>query len=391
MFSERIERLTSSLVRDILEASQKPGMISFAGGLPAPDELPTPDWSWIPASAAQYGPSEGEPELREAIAAHARNLGIDCDASQVLVVSGSQQGIDLMAKLFIDPGTPLITEAPTYLAALQAFELFGARCHGIPLGPEGVDPEQLRKTAKDTGARLAYLIPTFQNPSGTCYSAETRTAVACVADEIGLTVFEDDPYRELVYEPVDRTPICARLKRASWVYQGSFSKSFMPGIRVGYMIVSPDLMPHLVRLKQATDLHTNRFGQWLAYRQLVSPDLDARLEHLRTAYVAKRDAMEATLVEHFSDLAEWTAPPGGLFFWLRLRSGIDTRPLLPDMLERGVAFMPGEVFFPATAPAIGYMRLNFSHATPEQMDRGLVVLGEAVSATLPCAMSEARP
>jgi len=378
VFSERIDRLTSSLVRDILSATQRPGMISFAGGLPAPDELPVPDWSQVPASAAQYGQSEGEPELREAIAEHARAMGIDCDLSQVLVVSGSQQGIDLVAKLFIDPGTPMITEAPTYLAALQAFELFGAACHGVPLGDDGIDAQTLREVAQTSGARLAYLIPTFQNPSGTCYCAETRAAVARVADELGLTVFEDDPYRELVYEAVDRTPICSQIKKASWIYQGSFSKSFMPGIRVGYVIASPDLMPHLVRLKQAADLHTNRFGQWLAYDHLTSADLPGRLDHLRSAYSAKRDAMDAALGEHFSELAEWTTPPGGLFFWLRLRTAIDTRSLLPEMLERNIAFMPGEVFFPATAPATGYMRLNFSHASAGQMQTGLATLAGAV-------------
>ncbi|PKQ38352.1 MAG: GntR family transcriptional regulator [Actinobacteria bacterium HGW-Actinobacteria-1] len=381
MFSERIDRLTSSLVRDILSATQQPGMISFAGGLPAPDELPVPDWSSIPASAAQYGPSEGEPALREAIAEHARGVGIECVASQVLVVSGSQQGIDLVSKLFIDPGTPMITEAPTYLAALQSFELFGAVCHGVPLGPEGIDAGRLREVARETDARLAYVIPTFQNPSGTCYSAETRSAVARAADELGLTLFEDDPYRELVYDDVDRTPICARLTKTSWVYQSSFSKSFMPGIRVGYLIASPDLMPHLVRLKQATDLHTNRFGQWLAHGHLTSPGLAERLTHLRSAYSAKRDAMDVALGEHFGELAEWSTPPGGLFFWLRLRTPIDTRALLPAMLERGVAFMPGEVFFPTTAPESGYMRLNFSHASPEQMDRGLAILVRAVQET----------
>jgi DNA-binding transcriptional MocR family regulator len=381
MFSERIDRLTSSLVRDILSATQQPGMISFAGGLPAPDELPTPDWSGIPASAAQYGPSEGEPALREAIAEDARNVGIECDASQVLVVSGSQQGIDLVSKLFIDPGTPIITEAPTYLAALQSFELFGAVCHGVPLGTDGIDASRLREVAQDTGARLTYVIPTFQNPSGTCYSAETRAAVAEAADDLGLTLFEDDPYRELVYNNVDRTPICSHIKSAPWIYQSSFSKSFMPGIRVGYLIASPDLMPHLVRLKQATDLHTNRFGQWLAHGHLTSPGLADRLAHLRQAYSAKRDAMDAALTEHFNDLAEWTTPPGGLFFWLRLRTPIDTRELLPAMLERGVAFMPGEVFFPATAPSLGYMRLNFSHASQEQMHSGLAILAEAVRAT----------
>lgn len=378
MFSERIDRLTSSLVRDILSATQQPGMISFAGGLPAPDELPAPDWSSIPASAAQYGPSEGEPALREAIAEHARGMGIGCDASQVLVVSGSQQGIDLVSKLFIDPGTPMITEAPTYLAALQSFELFGAVCHGVPLGPDGIDAGRLREVARETGAPLAYVIPTFQNPSGTCYSAETRSAVARAADDLGLTLFEDDPYRELVYDDVDRTPICARLTSTSWIYQSSFSKSFMPGIRVGYLIASLDLMPHLVRLKQATDLHTNRFGQWLAHGHLTSPDLAERLTHLRSAYAAKRDAMDGALTVHFGDLAGWSTPPGGLFFWLQLRTPVDTRALLPAMLERGVAFMPGEVFFPTTAPATGYMRLNFSHASPQQMDRGLAILARAV-------------
>ncbi|PKQ19741.1 MAG: GntR family transcriptional regulator [Actinobacteria bacterium HGW-Actinobacteria-6] len=381
MFSERIDRLTSSLVRDILSATQRPGMISFAGGLPAPDELPVPDWSGIPASAAQYGQSEGEPALREAIAEHARSMGIVCDASQVLVVSGSQQGIDLVSKLFIDPGTPIITEAPTYLAALQSFELFGAVCHGVSLGKDGIDADALRTAASATDARLTYVIPTFQNPSGTCYSAETRTAVAAAADDLGLTIFEDDPYRELVYDEVDRTPICAHINRASWIYQSSFSKSFMPGIRVGYLIASPGLMPHLVRLKQATDLHTNRFGQWLAHGHLTSPMLPERLAHLRSAYSAKRDAMEAALREHFGDLAEWTTPPGGLFFWLRLRVPIDTRALLPAMLERGVAFMPGEVFFPATAPSLGYMRLNFSHAGEEQMRSGVAMLAEAVRDT----------
>ncbi len=380
MFSERIDRLTSSLVRDILSATQQPGMISFAGGLPAPDELPVPDWSGIPASAAQYGPSEGEPALREAIAEHARRVGIDCEASQVLVVSGSQQGIDLVSKLFIDPGTPIITEAPTYLAALQSFELFGAVCHGVPLAPDGIDAGRLRKVAHNTGARLAYVIPTFQNPSGTCYAAATRAAVAGVVDEFGLTLFEDDPYRELVYDDVDRTPICSRIKRAPWIYQSSFSKSFMPGIRVGYLIASPDLMPHLVRLKQATDLHTNRFGQWLAHGHLTSPGLDERLTHLRGAYSAKRDAMESALAEHFGELATWSTPPGGLFFWLQLRQPIDTRTLLPAMLERGVAFMPGEVFFPTAAPATGYMRLNFSHANAAQMHEGLAILSRAVHA-----------
>jgi DNA-binding transcriptional MocR family regulator len=379
MFSQRIDRLTSSLVREILAAAQQPGMISFAGGLPATDAMPEPDWASVPNLARQYGTTEGEPELREAIAEEARALGIDCDASQVLIVSGSQQGIDLATKLFVDPGTPVVVESPTYIAALQAFRLFGANCLGVPVSAHGIDPEQLSATIRRDSPKLAYLIPTFQNPSGGCYSAEVRAQTARVLDEYALPVLEDEPYRELAYERVDRTPLCAQLERAPWIYQGSFSKSFMPGIRIGFLIASPELYPHLVRLKQATDLHTNRPGQWLAHQWLTDPDRETYLHRLRATYSAKRDAMHSALTTHFADLADWEIPPGGLFFWLKLRSGQDTRPLLPQMLERGVAFMPGGVFFPAEKPPLGYMRLNFSHATPQQMNEGLGRLAEALA------------
>jgi len=241
MLSRRVDRLTSSLVRDILAATQQPGMISFAGGLPAAEEMPRPDWQALPAALGQYGTTEGEPELRDAIATEARERGLRCDASQVLVLSGSQQGIDLAAKLFIDPGTGVVTESPTYVAALQAFRLFGAELAGVPLGAGGIDAYRLRAAARDTRAAFAYLVPTFQNPSGVCYDAATREDVAHVLDEARLPLLEDEPYRDLVYETADRTPICARLRRTSWIYQGSFSKTFLPGARVGYLIATPDL------------------------------------------------------------------------------------------------------------------------------------------------------
>ena len=351
-------------------------MISFAGGLPAPDAFPAFDWPSVPQSAAQYGMSEGEPALREAIAEYVTSQGLACSASQVLVVSGSQQGIDLVAKLFVDPGTPLVTESPTYLAALQAFGLFGAHISGLPLNAGGIDPELLASTIAAERPSLAYLIPTFQNPAGTCYSAKTRQAVASVLDRLGVPLLEDDPYRELVYGDVDRTPICASLQRASWIYQGSFSKSFMPGVRVGYLVASDDLYPHLLRIKQATDLHTNRPGQWLAYSWLVSADRDDYLMELRERYRLKRDAMHIALASHLGDIAMWDVPPGGLFFWVKLSEPIDTNAVLARTLDRGVAFMPGEAFFAGTEPSHGYLRLNFSHATSEQMDAGLHILAE---------------
>lgn len=379
MFSERIARLTSSAVRDILAAAARDDVISFAGGLPAPDAMPELDWASVPASARQYGESHGEQELREAIAEYAREAGLECESSQVLVLSGSQQGIDLVSKLFIDPGTPVVTESPTYLAALQSFALFGARCVGLPLSSEGIDAEVLGRTLAEESPAFAYLIPTFQNPSGTCYSAQRRREVAAVLDQAGVPLFEDDPYRELSYEPRPRRPICAHLERTSWVYQGSLSKVFVPGVRVGYLIASPDLYPYLLQLKQATDLHTNRIGQWLVHAWMTSEDREPHLDSLRRRYAEKRDAMQFALERHLTGLATWELPPGGLFFWLKLATPVDTRTLVPRMLERGVAVAPGEVMFPGE-PTLGHVRLNFSHATPEQLDDGVRRLAEELSA-----------
>lgn len=371
MFAQRIQNLTSSIIREILAAAQKPGVISFAGGLPAADSFPEPDWSSLPERLRQYGMSEGEPELREAIAAEARTKGIRCDASQVLVLSGSQQGLDLASKLFLDPDSSVLVESPTYLAALQCFKLFQARCVGVPLTPRGVDTQALEAEIGLSRPRFAYLIPSFQNPSGVCYDAEHRTRVAEVLDRHGLPLLEDEPYCELDYDNVPKLPICAQLEKAPWIYQGSFSKILIPGLRVGYLIAHPSLMPYLVRLKQAADLHTNRPGQWLALNYLQSPDKAERLAQLQAFYRQRRDHFAEALERHFGELADWQVPAGGLFFWLKLKDGRDTRPLLQPALARGVAFMPGEAFFAEELPPTGYMRLNFSHTPPELVEEGL--------------------
>ena len=377
MVSRRVERLTSSLIRDVLAAAQRPGMISFAGGLPASETLQLPDLAGVPASVLQYGPSEGEPALRDAVAEQARQMGLRCDASQVLILTGSQQGIDLVAKLMIDPGTPVLLEAPTYLAALQSFHFFGADCLATPLEANGPDLAQFRAQLARRPA-FSYLIPTFQNPSGRCYDRAHRDAVAAELDAAQVMLVEDDPYRELVYDPsCDRTPICARLERAPWVYLGTFSKTLAPGLRVGYLIASPELFPLLLRLKQASDLHSNRLGQWLVLRQLEQGDYPGHLARLRALYRDRRDQMHAALSAELGGLAHWQCPPGGLFFWLQLNhEGVDTRTLLPKALERGLAFMPGEPFFPAAPAAASTMRLNFSHSDPASLQRGIALLGQ---------------
>ncbi|RAU40757.1 MULTISPECIES: PLP-dependent aminotransferase family protein [unclassified Pseudomonas] len=370
-FSERVTRLKSSLIREILAAAQRPEMMSFAGGLPAETMLPQSEWAQMPRSIGQYGMSEGEPQLREALAAQARALGIACEASQVMIVSGSQQTLDLAAKLYIDKGTEILLEAPTYLAALQIFQLFGADCLTVPLCADGPDLDVLRQRLQRHAPSFAYLIPTFQNPSAVRYSENARDAVAALLDEFNVTLIEDEPYRDLTFDGGSARPIAGRLKRASWIYTGTVSKTLMPGLRVGFLIASPDLFPHLLKLKQASDLHTNRVGQWQALQWIGSERYAQHLDELRTFYRTRRDQFEAALQRHFSDLAQWNSPQGGLFFWLKLNQTLDTRTVLNAALAQNVAFMPGEPFFTDPDANPGYLRLNFSHIDPQRLDEGL--------------------
>lgn len=380
LLSERVDRLKSSPIRDILAAAQRPEVMSFAGGLPAEALLPALDWSDVPTSFGQYGMSEGEPALREAIAADARAQGIACDASQVMVLSGSQQALDLAAKLFIDPGREVLVEGPTFLAALQAFQFFGARCLPVAMTAQGPDLEQLRERLERHRPAFAYLIPTFQNPSGARYDLAHRHAVAALLDEFEVVLLEDDPYRELAFDEAPAPPLAGLLRRARWIYAGTLSKTLLPGLRIGYLIASPELFPYLLRLKQAADLHTNRIGQWQALRWLQSEARQPHLARLRTFYRARRDAMQQALVTHFGALADWQVPEGGLFFWLRLKAPQDTRGLLHEALARDVAFMPGEPFFAEPSENPGYLRLSFSHVPPERMDEGLARLAAVFGA-----------
>jgi DNA-binding transcriptional MocR family regulator len=223
-----------------------------------------------------------------------------------------------------------------------------------------------------------YLIPTFQNPSGVCYSEAVRARVAQVLEETETPLLEDEPYRELVFEPVDRVPLSGRLSKATWITMGTFSKTGIPGLRVGYVAASDAVYIHLVRLKQCTDLHTNRIGQWWNERFLAGPAYADHLIRLRSFYRSRRDAMQEALERHLRDVAAWEKPHGGLFFWVRLKRECDTHAVLLKSLEKNVAFMPGEPFFANPLPRGSWMRLNFSHATPEQIDRGLAILGEVI-------------
>jgi DNA-binding transcriptional MocR family regulator len=306
--------------------------------------------------------------LRQWIAADLQHIGLDCSAEQVLILSGSQQGIDLVAKLFIDPATKVAVETPTYLAALQVFRYFGAEF----IAYDALQPDT--QTLLRAKPAFLYAIPTFQNPSGRCLDGAQRAALAALCDSGGIPLFEDDPYRDLVYDVCERTPVVAQLKQAPWIYQGSYSKSLAPGLRLGYLVASPQLVPYLTRLKQAADLHSNRVGQWLVYQQLSHPARPQQLLALVERYRQRRDAFARVLNRHFADLAQWQIPPGGLFFWLTLNRCIDTRLLLPKAIAQGVAFMPGEAFLPHNVEKSGQLRLNFSHASEQQAEEGLAKL-----------------
>lgn len=366
--SSRVPDLHASPIREILSIIDVPGMVSFAGGLPAAETFPDMPVETVPRAYLQYGPTEGDATLRAYIAEDLGTIGLRCSPEQVLILSGSQQGIDLVAKLFVDSGTPVAVESPTYLAALQVFRFFGAQF--MPFRADAPD-----KSWATNAPALAYTIPTFQNPTGRCYSADERDAVARACDRHAVPLFEDDPYRDLVYDACERSPICGRLERASWIYQGSFSKTLAPGLRLGFLVSSPDLSVYLSRLKQAADLHSNRLSQWLVLRQLRSPGRTERLESVVSLYRRRRDYFAEALLRHLAPVATWDVPPGGLFYWLRLNNRTrDTRALLLEAISHRVAFMPGEPFFPENTGSCGTLRLNFSHAAEADIERGLATL-----------------
>ncbi|MGL4602801.1 MAG: PLP-dependent aminotransferase family protein, partial [Iodobacter sp.] len=365
-------RLTSSLVRDILAAASQPGIVSFAGGLPATEALfrPGPQvLGQLPDDIWQYGQTEGEPALRQQVAERACLSGIACTAAQVLIVNGSQQGIDLVGKLMVEEGTPVLTESPTYLAALQVFRLFGGEFVSAEQDEEGILPQALAAVK----ARLVYLVPTFQNPTGRCYSTERRKALAEAFDRQSMVVFEDDPYRDLSFDAPPPAPITAHLKKARWIYQGSFSKTLAPGLRLGYLIVHPDLVQAMTRLKQASDLHSNRLSQAIVAQVLKDGTLDRHIESILPLYRHKRDVMHASLERHLAGKATWLLPPGGLFFWLTLNTPQDTMLLMQKALAAGLAIMPGAAFDPVPQTSSS-IRLNFSHAAPEQIEQGIRIL-----------------
>ncbi len=396
-------RLRSSDIRDLLAITARPDVISFAGGLPAPDLFPIDDLRAAfdaalregGGSAVQYGPTEGYAPLRAYLAARLARRGIVAQPDDILITTGSQQGLDLLGKVLLSPHATVLVEEPSYVGALQAFAAYGPRGASAPMDDEGLRVDRVAAAlaalerdplipGDEVRARVLYTIPTFQNPSGLTMSARRREALIdlCVARR--LPVIEDDPYGELRYEGADLPPLRALPGGEETVYLGTFSKILAPGLRLGWVVAPRPLMARLVLAKQGADLHTDTLAQRAVLHYCLHADMDGHIARLRRVYRERRDAMLAALARHFPAEARWTRPEGGLFIWVTLPEGVDTRALLADALERGVAFVPGSAFHATRDGGQGgrSLRLNFSHADPDRIDDGLRRLGAVVAATL---------
>ncbi len=384
--ARRAERLNPSTIREILKVTERPGIISLAGGLPSADTFPVEAMRRAtervlrdtPREALQYAASEGFAPLREWVAAEMGTHGLKVEPTQVLITTGSQQGLDLVGKVLIDPGSRVAVESPTYLGALQAFSPYEAEFVPVEGDDEGPLPDALNGAR---GARFVYLLPNFQNPSGLCVSAARRLALVQRAAELKLPIVEDNPYGDLWFDEAPPPPLSASAGEGA-IYLGSFSKVLAPGLRLGYVIAPKELYPKLLQAKQAADLHTPGFNQRVVHEVIKDGFLTEHVPTIRARYKAQRDAMDAALKAHMPAGCRWNRPVGGMFFWVRLPAHIDATALLPQAVEAGMAYVPGATFFPdSNAPGRhNTLRLSFVTATPAQIDTAVAALGKLLAA-----------
>src|SRR5436190_21971436 len=384
--ARRAERLNPSIIREILKVTERPGIISLAGGLPSPESFPIEAMREAsarvlrdtPKEALQYAASEGYAPLREWVARELGSQGLHADASQVLITTGSQQGLDLVGKVLIDTGSTVAVESPTYLGALQAFAPCEPEFVSVDCDDEGPLPEALGTLS--TKPRFLYVLPNFQNPSGRCIGHERRDALVARAQAVGLPLVEDNPYGDLWFDAPPPAPLAARWTDGT-VYLGSFSKVLAPGLRLGYLVAPKPLFPKLLQAKQAADLHTPSFNQRVVYEVIRDGFLRQHVPTIRARYKAQRDAMRAALEQHMPRGCHWTVPVGGMFFWIELPAGIDAMALLPQAVERGMAFVPGAAFY-ADHPKPNTLRLSFVTVPPERIAEGIAALAQTLRAVL---------
>ncbi len=383
--ARRADRMNPSSIREILKVTERPGIISFAGGLPSPQTFPVAAFTEACAKvlrddghgALQYAASEGYGPLREAVAAM---LPWRVDPDQVLITTGSQQGLDLVAKVLLDAGSRVLVETPTYLGALQAFAPMEPEPIGVASDAQGLDVADL--AARRTGARFLYVLPNFQNPTGRTMGEARRQALMQTARELALPIVEDNPYGDLWFDAPPAAPLTARNPDGA-IYLGSFSKVLAPGLRLGFLVAPRAIGPKLLQAKQAADLHSPSFNQRVVAEVLRDGFLERHVPTIRALYRSQRDAMLAALAREMQGLdLQWNAPDGGMFLWARLPAGMDATALLPKCVEQGIAYVPGAAFYAEEADA-RTLRLSFVTATREEIARGIAVFASIIRANLP--------
>ncbi|OYQ43110.1 2-aminoadipate aminotransferase [Rhodoferax sp. TH121] len=399
--AERAAKMNPSVIREILKVTEKPGIISFAGGLPSSKTFPVAEFEAAcakvlkddPAGALQYAASEGYGPLRELVAAQlkaqsaAAGVTWNVDPAQVLITTGSQQGLDLVAKILIDKESKVLVESPTYLGAVMAFTPMEPNVVSVASDDEGVNIADL--AAKSADARFLYVLPNFQNPTGRSMTEARRAALSAEAARSGLPIMEDNPYGDLWFDQAPPAPLTARNPEGG-IYLGSFSKVLAPGLRMGFIVAPKAVYPKLLQAKQAADLHSPGFNQRLIYEVMQNGFLDRHVPTIRSLYKAQRDAMLEALAKHFPESQgpdsanadstfTWNTPAGGMFLWARLPAGMNAVDLLPHAVDKGVAFVPGAPFYAGNADARS-MRLSFVTPSVEEIHRGVAALAEAIHA-----------
>ncbi len=375
-----------SFVRDILKAASRPDVISFAGGLPNPACIPVAKiataiqqvLSEQGPAALQYCTTEGHPALRQWIADRYRAAGVTVAPEQILITTGSQQALDLIGKVLVDPGDRVIVEDPTYIAALQSMRMYQADIHPVPLDSDGIDPEKLR-AALTTSAKIVYCMPNFQNPTGLCYGESRRRQVVDLLLDSSTVLVEDDPYKELRFSGSALPPLATLLPQRT-ILLGTFSKIIAPGLRLGWICAPMELMEKLTIAKQAADLHSENLGQWVLHRLVTAPDFQDHLRFIRDSYRHQCDAMLAAIHRHLPPQFQCNRPDGGMFLWATLPPGKSALDLFHLAIEKGVAFVPGQAFH-ASGGGENTLRLSYSNCNPDQIDLGIsrlaVALGRA--------------
>ena len=393
-FALRTDNIGSSAIRELLKLSANGDVISFAGGLPAPELFPIEKFkeaadivlTEMGESALQYGTTEGYQPLREMIARNAAKYGIQISADNVLITSGSQQALDLLGRIFINRGDRVLVESPTYLGALQAWNAYGVKYVTIPFDDDGMQTDQLESRLR-TGLKFIYVLPNFQNPTGVTLCRERRMQLIEMADQYGVPIVEDDPYGQLRYEGEHIPPVVVLddemrakevpLYTGNVIYTSTFSKILAPGLRLAWVVAPTEVIKKLVQAKQGCDLHTSTFTQYLAYQLANSPWMKTHIHLIRRTYKERRDVMLESLRKYMPEGVHWTKPKGGLFLWVTLPEGMDSASIFKVAVMEKVAFVPGVSFHPL-GRGENTMRLNFSCMKPELIEEGIKRLAKVV-------------